>query len=349
MAVGVNTGITGSSTIHLWDVSSGQVQDTLVWQPSSEFIEGVSSIAFSPDGLTLASGSRETVRLWDVSSGQVQATLVGHTDWIQSVAFSPDGLTLASGSRETVRLWDVSSGQVKATLQSQTGPIESVAFSPYGQILASSGSWDGTVRLWDVSSGQEQAALEGHTVGVSSIAFSPDGLTLASGSYDRTVRLWDVPRRKQHALLKGHTSLVRSVAFAPNGQILASAGYDGTILLWDLCQWDLPCIPSDTQGETVVEVHLPEKTALQDNYPNPFNSTTRIPYRLANPGPVRLEIYNVLGQRVRTLVDKFQAAGIYQASWDARDKPGRTVASGVYLARLIYPGGVQTRPLLYLW
>ena len=87
---------------------------------------------------------------------------------------------------------------------------------------------------------------------------------------------------------------------------------------------------------------------LEPNYPNPFNSTTQISYRLATPGPVRLEVYNVLGQQVHTLVDQVQAAGFYQVPWNARDQRGIAVATGVYLMRLHYPGGVQTRRLLLL-
>ena len=87
---------------------------------------------------------------------------------------------------------------------------------------------------------------------------------------------------------------------------------------------------------------------LDPNYPNPFNASTQITYRLATPGPVRLEIYNVLGQSVHTLVDEFQAAGSYRVHWDARDQWGVPVATGVYLSRLHYPGGVQTRQLLLL-
>ena len=92
----------------------------------------------------------------------------------------------------------------------------------------------------------------------------------------------------------------------------------------------------------------PVTVGLAPNFPNPFNSSTRIVYRLASPGPVRLEVYNTLGQPLRTLVDEVQAPGRYQVHWDARDQRGAAVAAGVYLTRLVYPGGVETRRVLYL-
>ena len=87
---------------------------------------------------------------------------------------------------------------------------------------------------------------------------------------------------------------------------------------------------------------------LYPNIPNPFNATTRISYRLASSGPVRLEVFNTLGQPVRTLVDQIQDAGTHQKHWDARDQHGARVAAGVYLLLMRHPGGVQTRPLLYI-
>ena len=93
----------------------------------------------------------------------------------------------------------------------------------------------------------------------------------------------------------------------------------------------------------------PVAVGLASSYPNPFNSSTRLEYGLGAAGRVRLEIYNVLGQPVRVLVDEeSQAAGMYQVEWDARDQRGAAVAAGVYLTRLVYPGGVETRRLLYL-
>ena len=87
---------------------------------------------------------------------------------------------------------------------------------------------------------------------------------------------------------------------------------------------------------------------LAPNAPNPFNASTWIPYRLAASGHVRLEICNLLGQPVRVLVDGFQSAGAFRVEWDARDQRGKAVAAGVYLARLVHPGGAQSRRLLYL-
>ena len=93
---------------------------------------------------------------------------------------------------------------------------------------------------------------------------------------------------------------------------------------------------------------VPEVSGLASNFPNPFNSATLITYHLSSPGPVQLVIYNVLGQPVRTLVDESQAAGSYQIRWDVLDQRGVSLSTGVYIARLSYPGGVQTQRLLYL-
>ncbi|MFJ3310891.1 trypsin-like peptidase domain-containing protein [Streptomyces sp. NPDC086549] len=194
----------------------------------------VRSVAFSPDGHTLASGSYDgTVGLWDPATGRARATLTGDTGIAWSVAFSPDGHTLASGGDDgTVRLWDPATGRARATLTGHTGTAWSVAFSPDGHTLAT-GSDDGTVRLWDPATGRARATLKGHTDVVRSVAFSPDGHTLASGSYDGTVRLWDPAAGRARATLKGPTGYVWSVAFSPDGHTLASGSDDHTVRLWD--------------------------------------------------------------------------------------------------------------------
>ena len=133
--------------IRLWDVRTGGRLVTLEGHSG-----GVGSVAFSPDGFVLGSGSfDQTIRLWDARTGQPKQTLEGHTHHIKSVTFSPDGSTLASGSYDnTIRLWDAVTGKHKRTLLGSTGGIVSFAYSPDGRMLAS-GSSDGTILLWLLS------------------------------------------------------------------------------------------------------------------------------------------------------------------------------------------------------
>ena len=153
------------------------------------------SVAFSPDGTMLVSGSSSsfsgTLKLWDVSTGRDIAIFGGNRTWrqaIQSVAFSPDGNSIAAGS--------------------------------YGE-----------VNLWDVALKTKIATLAGHTRWVGSVAYSPDGKMLAAGLNDNKVELWDIAARTKTTLT--HEGLVGSVAFSPDGTTLASAG-TGIVKLWDV-------------------------------------------------------------------------------------------------------------------
>ncbi|MFC7257530.1 eIF2A-related protein [Streptomyces lutosisoli] len=197
--------------------------------------KNVWSVAYSPDGHTLATASADhTVRLWNVTTGKTRTTLTGHTDEVVSVAFSPDGHTLATASADTtVRLWDVATGKTRTTLTGHTDAVYAVAFSPDGHTLATA-SADDTARLWDVATGKTRTTLTGHTDDVYSVAFSPNGHTLATGSTDHTARLWDVATGKTRTTLTGHTDDVYSVAFSPNGHTLATGSSDATVRLWDV-------------------------------------------------------------------------------------------------------------------
>jgi hypothetical protein len=122
------------------------------FSPSAGNDSPITSVAFSPDGQTLASASADhTVRLWNLNTGQPRRTLQGHSDWVSSVVFSPNGQTLASASYDrTVRLWNLNTGQPRRTLHGHSDWVSSVVFSPDSQTLASA-SGDRTVRLWDLS------------------------------------------------------------------------------------------------------------------------------------------------------------------------------------------------------
>ena len=194
----------------------------------------VSSVAFRPNGVMLASASwDQTVRLWNVNTGRHLRTLTGHTSDVTSVVFSPDGQTLASASWDgTIRLWNPNNGKLKRTLTGHAGGVASVAFSPDGQTLAS-GSADSTIRLWNAKTWKLKSTLTGHTHVVDIIAFSSDGDMLASGSRDTTIRLWNPNNGEHIKTLVGHTSDVLRVMFSPNGQTLASGSQDETVRLWD--------------------------------------------------------------------------------------------------------------------
>ena len=198
--------------------------------------QGVNSVAFSPDGMTLASGSDDgAIILWDIAKHQ-SAVLRGHKHHVAAVAFSPDRKTLASASDDkSVILWDIETHRPIATLQGHSNFVNAVAFSPDGTTLAS-GSTDHTIILWDVATRKQIGKpLMGHKDGIMSVAFSPDGKTLASGSHDYTVMLWHVATGKPMGQpLTGHVGGVYSISFTPDGKTLASGSRDGTVILWDI-------------------------------------------------------------------------------------------------------------------
>ncbi len=167
--------------------------ESLSWRSLIEKQSGrvnwIFSVAFSPDGTLVVSGSEDrTVRVWAVNMGNC-LTLKGHQDIVYSVAFSPDGRLIASGSADnTVKLWDVGSGDAIETLRGHKAPVYAVKFSPDGRVLAS-GGYEQNIRLWDVKTVSVLKTLPAHFVW--SVAFSPDGTKLAVGAFNSVVRLWN--------------------------------------------------------------------------------------------------------------------------------------------------------------
>jgi WD40 repeat protein len=206
----------------------------------------VASVAFAPDGRTLATGSDGTVQLWDITyparPTQLGEPLGGHAGPVTSVAFAPDNRTLATGGEGIVRLWNITDPAQPDPLGSLVvSKVTAVAFSPNGRILMTAGS-DGTAHLWNVMDpakpGQLGEPLVGHTGPVTSVAFAPDNRTLATSGADATVRKWAITDPVRPAQLgqplSGHRGSVTSVVFTPVNRTLAIGGDGTTVWLWDI-------------------------------------------------------------------------------------------------------------------
>lgn len=178
------------STIGLWDVHTGELRQVL-----KRHYAPLTCLAFSPDGKTLVSASRDAeIVLWDIRTLQRRLSITTqHTETVYSVAFSPDGETLVSGSfDQTLRLWDPHTGKRKAMLQ-YPYEVTSVSFSPDGGTLAVAwGEWTNQIQLLDTETLQPIETLVGHAEAITDLAFSPDGGTLVSGSCDGTILLWEM-------------------------------------------------------------------------------------------------------------------------------------------------------------
>ncbi len=225
----------------IWDAETGaehlELKGHTFW---------ITSVAFSPDGRHLASGSADrTIKIWELPSGRLVHTLEGHQGWVKGIAYSPDGAQLASGGDDrSLRLWDANSGKELCIFRGSEGEIEAIAVSPDGIHLAAASQQQieredgfptsiGEVKVWSLDAGKTSKALGGHDQPVRSVAFSPDGAYLASASQSfstaepgRVIIHEQNGRRVRHVLsMQGFGA--RHLSFDADGHILVAMGGPG--------------------------------------------------------------------------------------------------------------------------
>ncbi|MEG4006426.1 protein kinase [Microcoleus sp. Pol11C1] len=221
-----------------------QCQAGLRWKNAkvknfAQHSDAVGSVAFSPDGLMLASGSKDkTIQIWDLATGKSIRTFPGDSSTIWSVAFDSSGTKLATGTGFwRVMLWDLKTGQVIRSLD-HTASVWSVALSPNGQLVAS-GSGDKTTKISDAATGRLIQSFPDHTDFVYSVAFTPDGKSLVSASKDKKITVVDVATGALLKTIEGHGDPVRSIAVSPDGKTIVSGSYDESIKIWNIETGDL--------------------------------------------------------------------------------------------------------------
>ncbi|MDQ5845901.1 MAG: caspase family protein [Acidobacteriota bacterium] len=309
---------TGSadSTITLWDVATGAALRKLnKWpvvpgQNMSRPVAFVNSVAFSPDGKALVSGSYDaTVTLWDVASGSVLRNFNGHTSSVTSVAFSSDGKILASASTDhTIKIWNVAIGLELDTLKEHS-TTTSVAFSPDGKTLTDEGG-KAISRVLDISTGT-MSTVARPADSVYSGQLSPDGRTLARIT-DNTIKLIEVASGKELRTIRPHSTNTYRIAFSPDSSIVANgSNTGGSIELWNVSSGaQLPTLAGNSVDFITFTFSRDSKT-------------------LAGVDHNAIKLWDVTtGAALRTLSNPVVGNGSYLFQPVVFSRDGKTIASG---------------------
>lgn len=221
--------------------------------------EGISSVAWSPDGSLIASGSAYSggpIRLWDAASGELLRELEGHTSWICELVFSRNGLRLFSASGDhTIRIWDVEKRQPLATLCGSGHEVYGLALSPDGDTLASACK-DGVVAFWPALPRPEEQMPRLIDLGQFSWpAFAPNSPVLAAPR-GGTVRLFNLATLEEIEQIDAlGTDDVWMVAYSPDGTLLVSGSRSGKIRVWS-CTERRPVVELDGHTTSIIGLYF---------------------------------------------------------------------------------------------
>ncbi|MFL5242110.1 MAG: sigma-70 family RNA polymerase sigma factor [Gemmataceae bacterium] len=229
LATGDHTAGWALNTIRLWDVETGKELRKIQGHKG-----GILTLAFSPNGKTLASGSADkSVQLWQVSTGDSVQPFTGNLGEVRFVSFAKDGAVLLNSDGKAIRRWELASNKELPPLTGHDNDITTGALSPDGKVLATADA-GGAIRLWDIATSKELRILTAHKKTVKSVAFSPDSKTLASGGDDQMVHVWDVDTGKTWPEPRKQLGPIQALAFSPNRTTLASACLTSPIHFWEV-------------------------------------------------------------------------------------------------------------------
>jgi WD40 repeat protein len=235
LAVGGKSGKGDLKTIDVYDAATGQQ----IFRVPSDEKSTFSSVAWNPDGNTLATGFGDPggLGVWNVSTRQNVWRVPTQAEGPRQVVWSNNGRLIASaGGDRVAQVWSADSGKLLQTLKGHQFPVSSVVFSPDGKRVASV-SFNREVKVWEWETARKvfefQRPGSFESDGQPSVSWSPDGRQLAAGCSTGEILIWDTATGREIRTLQGHTAHVRALAWSPDGKRIASGGYDRLLKVWD--------------------------------------------------------------------------------------------------------------------
>jgi len=257
----------------------------------------VLSVAWSPDGTRIASGSDDqTVQVWLAEDGKLLQTCRGHASTVLSVTWSPDGTRIASASvDQTVRVWNVESGRLLQRYNGHKSTVWSVAWSPDGTRIASA-SFDQTVQVWLAEDGKLLQTYRGHTSTVNSAVWSPDSTRIASGSDDQTVQVWLAEDGKLLQTYSGHRGIIENVAWSPDSTRIASAS-TRSVQVWEV------------QGARLLQIYSGHRGTVNSVAWSPDST------RIASASIRTVQVWETQGGRLLQTYNGHRGFVVYSVAW----------------------------------